>query len=35
MPPDTTIGASTVVRKSIVDSGTYSSQLKNNLVKIK
>jgi UDP-3-O-[3-hydroxymyristoyl] glucosamine N-acyltransferase len=29
------IGAGTVVRKNILISGTYSSQLKNNLVKIK
>lgn len=35
IPADTVIGASTVVRKNISTSGTYSSQLKNNLVKIK
>jgi len=35
IPADSVIGASTVVRKNILTSGTYSSQLKNNLVKIK
>jgi UDP-N-acetylbacillosamine N-acetyltransferase len=35
VPADTVIGAGTVVRKNILKSGTYSSQLKNNLVKIK
>jgi UDP-3-O-[3-hydroxymyristoyl] glucosamine N-acyltransferase len=32
---DIIIGATTVVRKNILIPGTYSSQLKNNLVKIK
>lgn len=33
--PDTVIGAATVIRKSIAEPGTYSGQLKHNLVKIK
>lgn len=32
---NTVIGAATVVRKDISQSGTYSSQLKNNLTRIK
>lgn len=35
IPANTVIGASSVVRKKILKSGAYSSQLKNNLVKIK
>jgi UDP-3-O-[3-hydroxymyristoyl] glucosamine N-acyltransferase len=35
IPADTVIGAGSVVRKTILESGTYSSQVKNNLVKIK
>ncbi len=35
IPADTIIGASTVVRKNILTSGTYSSQLKKTLTKIK
>jgi UDP-3-O-[3-hydroxymyristoyl] glucosamine N-acyltransferase len=35
IPDDTVIGAGSVVRKSILKSGIYSNQLKNNLVKIK
>ena len=32
---NTVIGAATVVRKDILQSGTYSSQLKNNLARVK
>jgi UDP-3-O-[3-hydroxymyristoyl] glucosamine N-acyltransferase len=32
---DTVIGAATVVRKDILQSGTYSSQSKNKLVRVK
>ena len=35
IPANTVIGAGSVVRKNILKSGTYSNQLKNNLVKIK
>jgi len=35
VPDNTVIGAGSVVRKTILESGTYSSQVKNNLVKIK
>jgi UDP-3-O-[3-hydroxymyristoyl] glucosamine N-acyltransferase len=35
IPGNTVVGASTVVRKDILIPGAYSSQLKNNLIKIK
>jgi len=35
IPANTVIGAGSVVRKNILESGTYSSQVKNSLIKVK